>query len=87
MPIVTASKVAMRTLAATTLLTKLHGVAGADIAAVEDVRADGLENRLDARIDVGRRADHDGDGAGVGAVRAAADGRVDQRDARLGEVG
>lgn len=61
-------------------------MAGADLAAMEDIRADGLQDGLDARVCFSGCTDHDGDGAGIGAMRAAADGCIDERDAGRREV-
>jgi len=60
-------------------------VAGADIAGMEDVRADRLEDRFDLGNELSRRPGHDRNGAGIGAARAAADRRIDNLYALFGE--
>jgi hypothetical protein len=67
------------------VIDELHDMAGTDISGVEDVRADRREDRLDPCEDFGGRADRDRDRAGIGAVRAAADRRVDHLHAFFGE--
>src|SRR5204863_8598973 len=58
---------------------------GSDIAGMEDVRADRLEDRLDLGEELGRRPDHDRDRAGIRPVRAAAHRRIDHLHTLFGE--
>ena len=59
------------------VVDQLDDAAGAGVAEVEDVAADGLEQRLDAIEGVTVAAGEQGEGAFIGAAHAAGDGAVD----------
>ena len=67
------------------LVHRLHRVAGADVAAVDDLLAERLEHGAHALEDRRVAADHDGQRPLLRADHAAAHRRVDEVDAVCGE--
>ena len=68
------------------VVDELHDMAGADPAGVEHVGADAFQHWLDTGELVRAGANHDSDGAGLGAATAAADRGVDEVDAARPDV-
>ncbi len=64
---------------------RLERVAGADVAAVHDLLAEGLEHGAHALEQRGVATDHHGEGALLRPDRPAAHRRVEEADAMLGE--
>ena len=82
-PSASASVVADHADAGEHVVADLGGLAGAVGAGVDDVAAHRLEDRSRPLEVLGVAADHEGQGAGLGADRAAGDRRVDHLAAVL----
>src|SRR5215213_4079379 len=66
---------------------RLERVAGADVAAVDDLLAERLEHSAHSLEQRGVASDHDGERPLLRSDRAAADGRIEKSDTMLAEPG